>query len=56
MSTIPNIDQSLPTMSKATRGEVIRTLAHRLAEAAPPYVAAELVDMANRPGMKPNLA
>lgn len=55
METIPSIDTQLSTMSKAARGEVIRNLAHWLAEAAPPYVAAELVDMANRPGLKPNL-
>jgi hypothetical protein len=53
MATIPSIDVQLSTMSKAARGEVIRNLAHWLASAAPPYVAAELVDMANRPGLKP---
>lgn len=42
-------------MSKAARGEVIRTLAAWLSEAAPPYVEAELVEMANRPGLKPKL-
>jgi hypothetical protein len=46
--TIPSIDAQLSTMSKAARGEVIRNLANWLATAQPPYVPAELVDMANR--------
>jgi hypothetical protein len=46
--SIPTIDAQLSIMSKAARGEVIRNLADWLAVAAPPYIAAELVDMANR--------